>query len=225
MSKEPDEGKTIPGEAVQANTSLPPETSQPSREEIERLTREIGELKAQLRGLQSDKDRGVKRVEASLQELVAKISPYLPITEEQAADAIRRATLDEIVRERMTPAAPPLAREDSEQEAVRISDIAAELGLSADDPAVLAASKGTKDPVKLAVQLAKVAAQRASQPAPSPASAPAPSVPPAAEPDIEALTQEYIAEMVKNRGNREAILRVKEAYRKRGVPVDQVAFT
>lgn len=97
-----------------------------------------------------------------------------------------------------------------------------ELKLDASDPEVLRVLSGAGD---VTLGLAKLAVRRVTAPSPTPEQAAASIGKPLTPPDGNALIGEYKTKVLANKGNANAIRAIKEQYRQKGVPVDQVDVT
>ena len=102
--------------------------------------------------------------------------------------------------------------------------------IGTDDPEIVALWKSKQYPdtikghAELLRDVTKIAVARAKSPSPTSAQAAAQPGRVMPSPTQEGLLNEYTKDMLANRGNRTAILAVKEKYRKMGLDVDRVAF-
>lgn len=132
------------GEQTKPKVSSSPEgEAQPSpgsASELEALSKRVGELDGMLRALQSDKDKGVAKVQKQVTEMQDELERYYELRSKGVTeqDARKSLILDEIIAERMgvservEEAPQPVPTSDE-----RLKPALALAGLSANDPEVI----------------------------------------------------------------------------------------
>lgn len=218
MNENTNEGKLDANEGGQPTPTLQAET-QPSSGDLAKMQAKLDELDRAYRALQSEKDRGVKKVAAD----VERINKALRLKEKglDEDEIMHRLKVDELYDrgtspEPVVPSPVATARQDTYlDEATRFVQ---ESGLDPADPEVVKLMIGhasEADYLRLAVRKLK---------APAPEGAGAQPMKPegVAKKDMDALINSYVEKVNANRGNKAAIRAIQEEYRKQGVEVERI---
>jgi hypothetical protein len=215
---EPNEGKLETNEGGQPTQTLPVET-QPSQGDLTKMQARIDELDRAYRALQSEKDRGVKKVAAD----VERINKALRLKEKglDEDEIMHRLKVDELY-ERGTvsePVAPqPVATVKQDTYLVEAMSIVGDAGLDPTDAEVVKLMVA-KAP---AVDYYKLANRKLKAPAPEGAGAPPMRPEGVPQKDLDALANSYVKEINQLRGNKAAILAKKDEYEKKGLDTSRI---
>lgn len=216
----PNAGKSIDGKA-----QLP--------QEFLELGKRLDLVTRELKGLQSRQDKERNEVQRFMDDLKANVARGMSLEEaERAVTESRKASeKDDLlfkIAAKVGVLDPPSAQPagNGASATAEVNKIIEELNLDVRDADVNRLIREYGDnPVAFAMRAGSHAATLTSRPAPSPSVAPAMTGGPAHEKSVEALTSDYRKDMLAApRGNRKALLEIKEKYRSLGVPVDNVIF-
>lgn len=225
MTDNLDEGKQ--GEAGGVAPTTPSATpAQPLTGDVASLAATVKALQGEIAALKGGKDAAVNRMEKAVAPLL-DYAKYLPnVSEEEIAEARRKAALDEFIAEKYgqnqpapsSPAqvTPPAAQVDAQS-------IVTALQLNANDPDVAKIVVEKTGP-ELIAALANVAVAKKLQPSPTPAQGAAPvgGVPP--QETLDSLAAEYTKEVQANFGKREVIKAIQARYKAKGLDVTKIGF-
>ena len=200
---------------------------------LETLTGKLAEIDARTRALQGDKDRGVAKANKEVDDLKRKIAAYEKLKKSglDEDDAAEELTFREDIRslkEQIASLGPVSGQRagSAQSGTVDAAAVIAELGLP-DLPEVAAFRQRTfssesellREATKLAIGLASKPQPNAAQRAAAESGAAKPN-----EKSVEELTKEYQSQGAAAQGNPSKFRALKEEYRKKGVPVDQVSW-
>jgi len=197
---------------------------QPLTTEPSDLKKVVEDLQKQVRALQGEKDRGVRRAEQKVDDLEDKISRILQLKEagNDESSIRRELLLDQILESGVIPAkvAGGTAPGGTGGE-VNIVEVFNQLGLSTNDPEVIALAGGRfRNPDHFRAAAAELALKKARPTSPSQTVSSAPPGSPTPSQTPETLKADYEAAKSKvRRGDIEAISRLQAEYRKKGLPV------
>ena len=191
---------------------------------IDALIGKVGELEARTNGLQSVKDKTTSEVSG----LKARIAEYEQLKEKLGPDGAidqmeLRQTLAEI-KAQLSGSVPAQPAGSGASETFNVAQAVEDLQvrqLDANDPDFI---KLLKKGLSKETFNEYIANKTRPQPAATPSGmvqSPATGTPKASP---EGLTAEYQTRMISLRGNKQAAMALKEEYRQKGVPVDQVYF-
>ena len=163
----PVEGGGVPTSPSQPQAA----TSSQATPTIESLQKQIDELKGQLRGTQSEKDKGIYKLEKKVDEAIARYEEYRK--EMTPAKARRELQLDALL-ERESEGEPVRASSQPAQGSapagptkVEVEAVLKAFGLDASDPQVLDVMRNTTDLPSATVAFASLASQRKLAPNPA----------------------------------------------------------
>jgi len=229
MSVLPNEGNLPAGGDQGANSEPSQQQGQPLEELIAKA---LSPLQAQIKALQSDKDKAAYRAEnlskANAEE-IARLGQIFNKTPDEILAAQRQAILEDVVNERLNPMAQTIQAPAGPVAGVgsgELADIDRELDLPINDPRVtqLKLTHGS-NPVKYAIEAAKLKGSLNQSP-PTPAEQPLPvsTIQPQRQQTPNALQQEYekqrdeIAKRGLSTENRiEMLTNLKASYRAKGL--------
>jgi hypothetical protein len=185
---------------------------------------ELAELKSQLRGLQSDKDRAVVRNQKRIDDLEQTIQQYAQYAGvEVDPQAIRNMRIDQLLQKTQQPApqVPPSPASGGVPQGVQLpADVFEKLGLDGNSPEVTTLyQKHGENTVDLLAGLVELAAQKRSQPSPNPAAVSAPTGGTGGS-DEASLRQAYNNRLSKiRRGDVRRIHALQMEFRKKGLNI------
>lgn len=220
-SETPNEGATTP-QFVQPSSAKPTsDVDAIVAKAIEKLLPEVDKR------IQSQKDRRFSDIEKRLEGLsqLGQLEEMGVTIPEAVKTEMRLRALEGGTSKKDESVNPSIA--DTLAEAKEILGVAS---IGTDDPEIVALWKSKQYPdtvrghAELLRDVTKIAVARAKSPSPTSAQAAAQPGRVMPSPTQEGLLNEYTKDMLANRGNRTAILAVKEKYRKMGLDVDRVAF-
>jgi len=210
----------VEGEQEQPTSEPSQPTGQLSREDVQALIARLDEQDKLIKGLQKGTDKQIGQVRDNVKRILELKEKGL-----DESQINRELFLDTLMDSQNTPAAPVVGKQP-EQPSLDVNAVVKAMLLDESDVAVAAIKKAyVNNPVELVAQLANLKESRSSVKPVTPAS----SLPPEggntpADKDVQALAQEYSHKVMEARGNKALIRQLKEEYRQKGVPVDQVYF-
>jgi len=218
------EGTTTP--PVSKSIDGAPQQSQ----ELLEIKKALELTRSELKGLQSRQDKEQNEVQRFMGEVKKRMAKGMSLEEaEQAVAADSQAAAEKDLLHKIaqkvgvldSPSTPAPAG-NGQGQTVDVASTLSLYGLNENDPDVAAALASERDTEKAAL---KVALKRAKQPqADASASTSVQGKPPNPS-TVEELTKQYQKDMLGNRGNKSALIAIKEKARKDGVPVDSIVFT
>jgi hypothetical protein len=192
-------GQTV---SIAGGAATPPQPEptddKPTSPDVSVLVQELAELKAQLRGLQGDKDRAVVRNQKRIDDLEQTIQQYAQYAGvEVGPKAIRDMRIDQLLQGKQTPApqAAPSQASGGEPQGVQLSAIFDALSLDANSPEVVQVmAKSGDDTATLLQNLVSLKAKQLAKPPASPAGL-APPTGSVTQPDNAARIEQVTAEL------------------------------
>ena len=147
-TEKPDEGNQQTASEGLPNPTFADGGGQPSTTSIEELKKQVEDLQKQLRGVQGDKDRAVKRTELKVDDLNQQIARILELKESgKDESSIRRELLlDKILESGVIPVQEAGGTVKSEavpsDAQFNVVEVLNRYGLSTNEPEVIALAKG-----------------------------------------------------------------------------------
>lgn len=208
------------GGSQEGSDSLNSNAGQP-KVDVDSFTRELAEVKKQLRSLQGDKDRGVAQTRREVDELKRKLAEVEKLKKRGFSedDAFEELELREQLRSLRTAPAG-----NGESEAFDKAETLKEYGLDENDPDVASAlsGKNIRSALELENVALKVALKKANKPAPDPSAAPSANGHVSKPDEMESLKKAYdteLKELTKGRPSPALISELKSKYRRKGLEV------
>jgi hypothetical protein len=195
----------------EAGESLPSETSQPKAEtrspgtesQLEVALKELGELKGQVRALQSEKDKGIAKVSKQFKELSEELKQYeeWKTRGKTPEEAQREMLIDQILKEYQgSPESTEVPQPATVASPDYLSPVLEMAGLKSDDPEVVEILRKENNPAVLIGEIKKLSENRKQAPpkAPAPGAAMSTGAGTAIESEsLESITAELQAEIAK----------------------------
>lgn len=215
---EPNEGNLEANEGATPKAALPAE-SQPSQGDLTKMQAKLDELDKSYRALQSEKDRGVKRVEADVENIKEILRLQAKGLDED--EIIHRLNVKKLLEKGIQPepvVQAPVATARQDTYLVEAMSIVGDAGLDPTDAEVvkLMVAKAS------AVDYYKLANRKLKAPAPEGAGAPPMRPEGVPQQDLDALKNSYVEELNKNRGNKTAILAIQDKFQKKGLDTSRI---
>ncbi len=196
-----------------------------------KIQKELEQTRNELRGLQGRQDKETSEVQRFMGEVKKRMANGMSLEQaEQSITAEQQAAqkddlLFKIARKvGVLDESPSTPAGNGQPMAVDRASTLQQYGLDANDPDVAEAIRGKTNPLELELAAAKVALKREKKPVADVSASPSIPARPAPPAGVEQLTSEYQKEMIAARGNRTAIVELRQKYKKLGVPVDSVVF-
>ena len=200
---------------------------------LESLTKRLDEIDGRTKALQGEKDRGVNKTRKEVEQLKQQMAEIEKLKkagygEDEAFEELSFRKEISDVKEALKSfgSVQTQTAGNGESAGVDVAKVFGERGLDLKDPQVaLEANKKYASPQEAELAAYKLRDRLAATPTHNPAQDVSIVGKQTSPQTVDALTKQYQSDMIANRGNPDALRKVKEQAVKNGVPVDSVSFT